>query len=133
MEKQVQKIIELTEKGLTQMAEGLNVTLPQLWEILIKQQYVEAIQAFAVFGLCLIVWGILYKKNKGIREWLKQRKNEYDNSERFVPIAILIILLSFTTLISGIVTITGIGQIINPEYYAIQDIVEFIGKMKGGE
>lgn len=133
MEKQVEKIIELTEKGLTQMAEGLNVTIPQLWEILVKQQYVEAIQAFAAFGLCLIVWGILYKKNKGIREWLKQREDEDDNSERLVPIVVLIVLLSFVTIVSSVGMTEGIGKIINPEYYAIKDIVGFIGEIKGGE
>lgn len=121
---QSQQLIDLAQKGLTQMAEKLNVTLPHLWEVLIKQQYVEAIQSFAVFGLCLIVWYLLYKSKEYIR----------DKIDDFSPFMIMgIIILSLITIVLFDDTITGIGQIINPEYYAIKDIVEFIGEMKGGQ
>ena len=124
MEQQVQKIIELTENGLTQMAASMNVALPQLWEILIRQQYVEAIQAFVGLILCLIVCRISYKHKKYLQEQIEEVNPLILTGITAFGIIFVLVFID---------SIIGIGKVINPEYYAIQDIAEFIGQMKGGE
>ena len=120
MEEQIQQLINLTEKGLTQMATQMNVSLPQLWEILIRQQYVEAAQSLIVFGIILIPWIIIFQQRKKIIEF---------GEEYFPTIIMPFTLLCIVTFVSIFCFFKGIGQIINPEYYAIQDVTEFISEI----
>jgi hypothetical protein len=125
--------VDLTEEGLTQMATQLGVSLPHLWEILIKQQYIEAIQAFFGFGICLLICGFAYKKRESIEKFRKGNPDDYDNFERSVILAIFIVFLFVVVAIAFTETIINVGKIINPEFYAVQDIVEFINNIRGNE
>ena len=131
MEQQIQQLIDMTEKGLTQLATQLGVSLPQLWGILIKQQYVEAAQAFFGLGICLALWAFIYKKRGTIESFRNGNSNSYDNFERSAPLVAIAIMFSAVTIITFVEATNGIGKIINPDYYAIQDIVNFIGSMRG--
>jgi hypothetical protein len=130
MEQQIQQLINMTEKGLTQLATQLGVSLPQLWEILIKQQYVEAAQAFFGFGICLALWGFAYKKRETIAKKMEKDPNAYNNFDNNMKFALIFCPLLIITIIAIIEVVGGIGKIINPEYYAIQDIVSFINNIR---
>ena len=125
MEQQLQQLIDLTEKGLTQMATQMGVSLPQLWEILIRQQYIEAVQSFVWLGILLIAIIIGYKKRKYL---IKLELFDTDT-----PLCILgffgLVFFSIMLIITINNATIGIGQILNAEYYAIQDITEFIGNL----
>ncbi len=129
MEQQIQQLVNLTEKGLTELAVQLGVSLPQLWEILIKQQYVEAAQAFFGFGICLFLINFVYKKREVIEKFRKGNPDSYDNFERTMPLVLGLTFLSFVTIVTFFEATSGIGKIVNPDYYAIQDIVNFISRM----
>ena len=129
MEQQIQRLVDLTEKGLTELAIQLGVSLPQLWGILIKQQYVEAAQAFFGFGICLFLVSFVYKKKEAIEKFRKGDSDSYDNFDRTMLLLLLFLGLLTITIITFIGAMDGIGKIINPDYYAIQDLVNFIGNM----
>lgn len=116
---QTQQVIDMVQNSINSLSAQLGVSLPQLWEVMIRQQYVEAVQSFVGFivsGVALYVCLRFIQKN-----W------EVDTPE---PIALIVVfataLSGFIFLISTFGCIDGIGQIANPEYYAIQDIANFI-------
>lgn len=117
---ELQQLIDLTEKGLMQVATQLGTTLPQLWEIMIRQQYVEAFQSFALLGICLFIALVSFRHKKVVIDFI------YDTE--FLGIMIVIIYSSILT-VASITSFEGIGQLINPEYYAIKDIVSQIGTL----
>lgn len=125
MEEQIEQLISLIEKGLTQMANNLGIAFPQLWEILIKQQYIEAAQAFILLGICLIIIKIYYTKRAIIN------KSQFFDADTPVCLIGFCSVIAFLVIfiISIICSVEAVGQILNPEYYAIQDITEFIGNL----
>ena len=120
MQEQIQQVIDYSQEALTSMASQLGVALPELWGILIKQQYVEAVQSFVLFiGMVFIVYFVFKFK-------VFNKMNDY-NLETFVVFgAVIYCFIFFFTILF---LMSGIGKIINPEYYAIQDITVFISNM----
>ena len=124
---EIQQLIDLTEKGLTQVATQLGTTLPQLWEIMVRQQYIEAIQAFILLGVSSIVF---YFSVRAVFRAIKDEENGKTANEARDSIIIGSVVISGVFLIiSFAMSYEGIGQILNPEYYAIQSIVEQIGTL----
>ena len=122
---EIQQLIDLTKKGLTQVATQLGTTLPQLWEIMIMQQYVEAMVGFLQAGIILFIWYLIIK-SKAIKKMIE------DDFESLLSIPFLIFLVFFVllTLYSFVIDVpNGIAKLINPEYYAIKDIVYQIGTL----
>lgn len=124
---ELQQLIDLTEKGLTQVATQLGTTLPQLWEIMIKQQYVEAFQMFGVLIVSSISsYFFISKMLKAIKE--EGEGMEVNEAKDFILMVGAAVSGMF--LLLGILgSFEGIGQLINPEYYAIKDIVSQIGTL----
>ena len=124
---ELQQLIDLTEKGLTQVATQLGTTLPQLWEIMIKQQYVEAVQAFTAFGIGLLLFIVVNKWYKSIdRREEKESGSTRDEVQLFLFCTVGVFMI---TLFSLIASFEGVGKLINPEYYAIKDIVYQISNL----
>lgn len=116
---QTQEIIDLVQSGLTSLGEKLGVAVPHVWEVLIRQQYVYAIQYTlgAVAGLVAVVVGAFLVR------WGFKDDGYNDGIPQFMIGGAMI-------LIGGmfLFTLTGeaVARFINPEYYAIQDISTFI-------
>lgn len=100
---------------LWELVQMIESAAPKAWEIALRQIYVNTIQNLmavvaGVLGL-ISTWVIAIKVNGcSIREW--------DSEEWFLPITLSLICM---LAIFGIGK--ALGMIINPEYYAIQTLI----------
>ncbi len=116
---QIQQLIDMAQGGITKMAETMGVAVPQLWEILMKQQYVHAVgDAIWVFVGAVSAYAI-YKLVK----WAKKQE---DLEEGIVFVFGGILILTIFVGLGLADLYCGLAHLINPEYYAIKDIAEFI-------
>ena len=112
---------------LEQLATTLGTTVEYLWGVLIKQQYIEA-YVMLIWAIVLLICSVIgYIATKKIAVKLDEEKDPYDVcSERQVawniglPIIVIIILMSIDLFIKTI------QLIYNPEYYALQDILQLL-------
>jgi hypothetical protein len=103
------------EDAMAEMAKGLGIAAKHLYIVLVKQQIADGIVTAVGCLIGLILLGILMWKGT---KWLA--KNEM---LEFV-IFIIFPLGGFIGCMFGF--FYGVKHIINPEYYAIQDIMNFI-------
>lgn len=131
-QEQTQQIIDQVQLGITKASEALGVAAPQLWDILIKQQYVEAISNIATFLVTLIVAGIYVIVLKKVVNSDKSYDEDSWGREIkpyiLVPLIVTGVLISMFLLFAFLDALSSdtIGKLINPAYYAIQDIANFI-------
>lgn len=132
------------EKILEVMAEKFGTTVDMLWNVLLRQMYIEAIGnfvyiVFILLGLALVSYG-WFRAVRGYHNYVRQadenKRHLYSVnsfSEYFVLeldslLPILLVILSVLLLV-GLVSVPsliigGIGRFINPEYYALQEILK---------
>lgn len=117
---QTQQIIDMVQTGVNQLSEKMGVALPNLWAILVKQQYVVAVQELmmvvAAIAIQIVLFTLLKHANKEVgrnRDWEFGR---------------LLIWLAIIAFIIVVCVKTGdvAARLINPEYYAIQEVVSYI-------
>lgn len=94
------------------------------WEVVIKQQYVEAITTLIFLGLglvfILISWYFLVKT-----DWDGYENNQ---AKTGVPCLIFGIVGGFMTLFSFLYLLSEgtIGKLLNPEYYALEFFINLV-------
>lgn len=140
------KAIELLEN----LAEQLGVAVEYLWATLIRQQYVQGVTdiIIAVFGIIVVVLLAIYapKITKGTNNKYKalaedRRKNgtgyegsydissceedKYELLAKAVPV-LSIIVGCIVFLLIVIFIVSGIQQLINPDYFALKEILNTI-------
>ncbi len=119
-QEQVQQLIDMAQTGVTKMAESMGIAVPELWRILIKQQYVEAVGNFILAFIGMVCFYALYK----IARWVVKNPDTSDG------LILAIMMGGMMLAVLGVMGLfglyEGIAHMINPEYYAIKDIVEFI-------
>lgn len=116
---QTQQIIDMVQNGIDKLSTQMGVTLPHLWEVMIKQQYVYGAANIITFLIILAVSVKLFKNKSRICGWFRER----DLVMLYIISALLWFLIAY---VYFELALTGIGQIINPEYYAMKDIANFI-------
>lgn len=129
----VQIILEKGGELVTNLAEKMGQTGTHIYEVFVRQQYVDGLGnliGFSVFAVVALIGLVLaYKFSKNFKY------SGYDEAEAriFSFFGILIVwCISWAFLIGGIAT--SIKKMINPEYYAIQQIVETVrGEVEGEE
>lgn len=127
------------KEALAQMAQGLGVAAEHVYIVLVKQQ--------VVFGIIHISWPILafiaaffitkFYVNVPYRN---MRRGDFDGPESegvfnfFIWVGLLAISVGWVVLtVLGIMSIVnGVGHILNPEYYALRQIIDFIDQIKNG-
>jgi amino acid transporter len=114
-----QQIIDMVQTGINSLSAQMGVTLPHLWEAIIRQQYIQGVANIITFIFILAVWGKLFKKKEEIYRWFS--KNDLEMLAVILTLSGVIISYVYFELASN-----GVGQIINPEYYAIQEITNMI-------
>lgn len=117
-EENVKRIIDMVQKGIDTAGEKLGVGVPHLWEILIRQQYINAVS-------CSVVWLVLFCINVG--GWVigfKLSKHEEEASAYIIFGSFIFSMILLLFFIFGLGEV--IGMLFNPEYYAILKVVEFI-------
>lgn len=94
------------------------------WEVVMKQQYVEAVVAFSFlfFGIILLLLGYYLS--------VKTDWNSRDNNEgkTGVPAMVLLVIGGIITFFAFLTVLfeSAIGKLINPEYYAIQFFINLV-------
>ena len=109
--------VNKVETAITALATKLGVASEFVWPILVKQQFVDAMQGL-VFAIVLISASLFFR----IRA--RKFKQEDNNSEEFyVPLYVF----SFIFVVIGICPVAyNIGIMLNPEYYALKTVASFI-------
>lgn len=113
--------------GLTGLASGLKVGVEHVYAVLVKQQVVKSIAELVAWFLIPLLLTVLAIYIAFKFKWFSE--NVLDNTEGFsafggvvliaIPLLICVLGPSWQTIITGFV---------NPEYGAIQDIMNFIKK-----
>jgi len=115
------QVTTIISETIDVLANKFGATGTQLWEILIKQSMIDGYKNLiaSIIFLAILIAGIILIK-KAIK---LNKKNEYDeNCEWFLGIGIIFIVVGF--IISIITTCATIDNLANPEYQAIQSILQ---------
>lgn len=111
---------------LEQLANKLGTTIEYLWAILIKQAYISGINSiiiYSIFLILLIINILLFKKY--VISNLKDKYGEFDGV--YMSILITSAVLWGITIMIGIAEVPNtITKFINPEYWALQEILKGI-------
>lgn len=118
----IQKGMDIMQGGLIEIQQRLGVASGHIWDILVRQSYVTSFSNLVYYLIVILFDIILYK----VWKWavLKDKMNEEYVS---VPITIGTILAVVSTIIciaSIHYTVTGL---VNPEYMAIERVVDMFG------
>lgn len=120
----VDKVLDRTELLLQKLSASLGTTVEHLWEILIKQVYVDAIGCCLVIGIAL-VFGIAWTFYS--KFWYKKIKEDNWHKDGFttnIVISIIVYLVLFIILGDNLYSI--FSCLYNPEYQALQEILKYI-------
>jgi len=121
MEEQI--IVGLSNEVLTKidtLAQKIGVTIEQLWPWMVKQQYVEAFYVLAIFVIFSIT---LFSTCRFIK---KVKWNDYEITIEQIIGVTFGILIGIGFCVSGISLISEFGDIFNPEYWALKDLMRMI-------
>lgn len=127
-----EKAIDLTAQAIATIASTIQKIAPDIWRIMLKQQYVKGIQGLIVpFGLLLLIF--VYRAKiapKCFPVPTKENGIDEDQEEKWVRIwfaNIIPVVLAFLLGPWGANRLSDcLGYLINPEFYAIQDLLRTI-------
>lgn len=110
------------KSGIVGLATALKVTAEHVYTILVKQQVVNSI-IYLILGIISIIFIINWiKKYKSNEEW-----EDYGNPTALGVVRITQIIIGFILLVISLLNIDIIiTGLINPEYGAIKEILNFI-------
>ncbi|MGF9973601.1 hypothetical protein ABEX76_11995 [Bacillus velezensis] len=127
---------------IDKMATKLGVAVEHIYEVLVKQAYANGVVNTTIGGVLLIVCALSilfalilltkakYENVRGLYHSFKIPKNRYAAIANAGGGAVWYILISaiLVSCVTGcIYTVEGIKSILNPEYYAIKEILDTIG------
>lgn len=134
-----EEVINKIDQYIQELASGLGVAAEHLYSVLVKQKVVEGVVGLSI-GIIMLAIAIIvaitlikaamnasYEKNRydyvTCRNW--QAKLIYGGES--IP-AIFLIIASVGVFSGSFPTLyIGIGKLINPEYYAIKEILKVVG------
>ena len=119
-------IAKQVSDAISQVSSAAQVILVHGWEVYVRQQVFSGIENVVVNGVLLII--VLVSCGRflpGLYSWAKNYKyKDYENDGVAYLLPGLLSVLSAFLLIVTLHNISdGVMHIINPEYYAIQEIV----------
>jgi len=116
---------------IDELAKQLGVAATHVYEVLVKQQFVDGISLLVKAGIwiavLILVWTLM---NKLIfKRWsMYGDPHGYDDTQ--FALGILTVFVVIGSLIIGWCVVDwitlGIKKLLNPEYYALEDIMTFI-------
>lgn len=126
---------------LDALGEKLGVASGQVWEILVRQQYAEAMTEAAwgvfFFGMVGLTWylSVLFlrwgKAEAARIEYEKERHQYYhregDEQANTIGWVIRVVGCGFFLLVSLSWFTSAVKMLINPEYYALKEILRVVG------
>lgn len=125
------EIYDRVEAGLKALGEKLEVPAAQMWEILVRQAYVEAwtqLMWVCLSGVMFVVLAHLVMKNFEVAIEIKRERGErYHNDEDDLhdAVGIVCVILLLVCVIIFLINLDDLpGRFLNPEYYALQHILD---------
>lgn len=106
------------------LANKLGVASEKIWEITVRQAYIDGIEGLAFFVLSISV-SIWYLKNVG--GWIKKAEDG-DNDNICIPLAVVAVVLGILLLVSTICLFFIPTNFFNPEFWALEKITSMIKK-----
>ncbi|MGN9867353.1 hypothetical protein [Bacillus swezeyi] len=112
---------------IDKLAAKLGVAAEHVYGVLVKQQIVNGVIGVVSTIVILALLGIALLKL--IRKGIEHQKtlSSFDTSPYMIVAVLVGIALALVVIVSFFVIPIGINQIINPEYYAIKEILDTIG------
>lgn len=120
------KALEMVGGLVSQVSETLQKVAPDVWRMMIRQQYAKAIADLLVPWLLVllsfVLWSVLNKK------WVKTVEHgTYMSDEEISRMVFVSIIPTVSGIIFGVWGIVALSSsikyIVNPEYYAVRDIL----------
>jgi hypothetical protein len=109
------------------LAQKLGVAAEHLYGVLVRQAKVEGIIGLILYGV--LIPALLFVSYKVVSMAIKKWDDIYEADLEMPTILGIIFLLAITVIITicGFMDIPGdIGRLINPEYYAIKELLDVI-------
>lgn len=129
----IQQIIASGSAMLTSMAQAAKTTGEHLYMVLVKQQAVDGMGMILFpFLLSIIMLPISYKLIVWAQKEDKavEKKNGWNTGNNMFNVCMALVLL-WIVAAGGIAILTsGIKHIVNPEYYAIEFIIDSVKPQK---
>jgi len=104
---------------LDKIAQKLGLVACELFPYFVKQQYIESAKGFIFTVISLAVIFFILKV------FIKKISDSYDDSEKFAICVVSMILLFFPVT-TALDSFDNCFRFLNPEYYALKDIMKFI-------
>jgi hypothetical protein len=113
-------------KRLDILAEKLGTTAGYLWHVLVKQGVVIGIEDCLIGLTWFVFWLVVLNFAKKLRTTIAESSNHEEECVGFGWA--LGICCNLMWLIIGTYIFDGIAELINPEFYALQNILQTLGK-----
>jgi len=115
---------KLTEELIIELAKKLGTTAVHLWEVLIRQAIILSVVDIIVIAgwvYCLVfMYRFIDKKTKKIKGFNAQ----WDDEQAIIAWLIFAIVIVIFVIIVGISIGAVISGIINPEYWALKQLIK---------
>lgn len=108
------------------LGEKLGVAAEQLWEVLVTQHTVVNGLFFSAVGVTFLVVGLAAASRipGSIQEGDKNANEKGDWTGADAVKMVALVLLTVIGVVAGVITtLVNVPHLINPEYYALQDIL----------
>lgn len=130
------KAVDMVGRLVASAAQTLQKVAPDVWRILIKQQYAKAIGDLTLpvglFMIALVFNGVYFKSVRKIREGCAAKQGHCGHSSdthtwySFCGNVLPVILFSILGIWTFAQLASSIKYLINPEFYAIRDLLTMI-------
>jgi hypothetical protein len=120
----IDKLIDKISPAISSLSDKLGTTAEHLWTILVRQTYNDAISNMIhIIFTCITLYMTFYATNI----WYKKIKNDGWSSEGIGVIIGFRIFVSLVSLMIITENIIGFTQrLVNPEFYALQTVLNYI-------
>lgn len=109
-------------KRIDLLAAKLGIAAEKLWEVLVAQARIDAIQSLIWAGVWIVLAGVMCYAFKQVMEWAA-KDDDWTPLMIGCGVAILILSVSAIALI-----VSSITPFFNPQYWAFQELMKQIGK-----
>jgi hypothetical protein len=117
------KALDLAKAAVVNVSDVVKKTAPEVWRIMVKQQCADAVSSLCLVAFFFFIGG-LYTITINKVWKLDEHYSRYEEENHFIYCKIIpIVYFVLVSVIGSHVAALSIQQIINPEYYAIKDML----------
>jgi len=128
------KLVDKASDSVAYIAAKIENVAPEVWRIMIKQQYANAVEKLLLpWGLVGVTFLFVILAKNRFRESDDDDPKDWDsNHPAYWCVKVVPTFLAAAFSIWGVIaSTTAIKMLINPEYYAIRDLLTMLFKQQG--